>query len=42
VAELLAEEFFACLDRHRVEYVLIGGLAAVIHGSPLPTVDADN
>ncbi len=32
---------FACLDRHGVRYVLIGGLAAVLHGSPLPTLDAD-
>jgi hypothetical protein len=38
---LQAEEIFACLDRHGVRYVLIGGLAAVLHGSPLPTVDAD-
>ena len=38
---LQADELFACLDRHRVQYVLIGGLAAVLHGSPLPTVDAD-
>jgi len=32
---------FACLDRHGVRYVLIGGLAAVLHGSPLPTLDVD-
>ena len=38
---LEAEEIFACLDRHEVHYVLIGGLAAVLHGSPLPTLDAD-
>jgi len=38
---LQADEIFACLDRHGVRYVLIGGLAAVLHGSPLPTVDAD-
>jgi len=38
---LQAEDLFACLDRHGVEYVLIGGLAAVLHGSPLPTLDAD-
>ena len=38
---LQAEEIFACLERHGVQYVLIGGLAAVLHGSPLPTVDAD-
>jgi hypothetical protein len=38
---LHAEEIFACLARHQVAYVLIGGLAAVLRGSPLPTVDAD-
>jgi hypothetical protein len=41
VAGLQAEDLFACLDRHSVQYVLIGGLAAVLHGSPLPTLDAD-
>ena len=41
MAVLEAETLFACLDHHGVEYVLIGGLAAVLHGSPLPTVDAD-
>jgi hypothetical protein len=35
------DALFACLERHGVKYVLIGGLAAVLHGSPLPTVDAD-
>jgi hypothetical protein len=35
------ERIFAVLDRHRVEYVLIGGLAAVLHGSSLVTNDAD-
>ena len=29
------------LGRHEVEYVLIGGLAAVLQGSPLPTYDID-
>lgn len=29
------------LDRHEVIYVLIGGSAAVLHGSPFPTEDAD-
>lgn len=38
---LQADELFICLDRYRVRYVLIGGLAAVLHGSPLPTLDAD-
>lgn len=32
---------FATLHRHKVTYVLIGGLAAVYHGSPFPTEDAD-
>ena len=41
MAVLQADELFACLDRHGVEYILIGGLAAVVHGSPLPTIDAD-
>lgn len=31
----------AALDRHRVVYVLIGGMAAVAHGSPFPTEDVD-
>ena len=32
---------FEVLDRHKIAYVLIGGLAAVYHGSPFPTEDAD-
>jgi hypothetical protein len=39
--ELDLERLLAVLDRHRVVYVLIGGLAAVYHGSPFPTEDAD-
>jgi len=35
------ERVFEVLQRHDVEYVLIGGLAAVAHGSPLPTTDVD-
>lgn len=41
MSPLQADEIFACLDRHRVRYVLIGGLAAVLQGSPLATFDAD-
>ena len=41
MAALQPDELFACLDRHGVRYVLIGGLAAVLHGSPLQTLDAD-
>lgn len=32
---------FGVLDKHGVEYVLIGGLAAVLHGSTAMTNDAD-
>lgn len=35
------ELLFEVLARHKVEYVLIGGLAANLHGSPLVTNDAD-
>jgi hypothetical protein len=38
---LQADEIFLCLDRHRVLYIVVGGLAAVLHGSPLPTVHVD-
>jgi len=31
----------AVLLRHRVRFVLIGGLAALAHGSPFPTEDVD-
>ena len=41
MAQLEADALFACLDRYGVRYVLIGGLAAVLHGSPLLTLDAD-
>ena len=39
--DLDLERLFATLHRHKVVYVLIGGLAAVFHGSPFPTEDAD-
>lgn len=31
----------AVLERHRVACVVIGGVAAIVHGSPLPTYDLD-
>jgi hypothetical protein len=31
----------AVLDKHKVAYVLIGGYAAQLHGSILPTTDID-
>lgn len=39
--ELDLARLFEVLDRHHVAYVLIGGLAAVYHGSPFPTEDVD-
>ncbi|BBX74922.1 hypothetical protein H7H78_17945 [Mycobacterium shinjukuense] len=39
--ELDLARLFEVLDRHQVAYVLIGGLAAVYHGSPFPTEDVD-
>lgn len=40
-AEFQPEEILAVLDRHDVTYVLIGGYAALLHGSTLPTTDTD-
>lgn len=34
-------EILAVLDRHGVDYVLIGALAAALHGAPRATVDVD-
>jgi hypothetical protein len=39
--ELDLARLLEVLDRYKVAYVLIGGLAAVYHGSPFPTEDAD-
>jgi hypothetical protein len=39
--ELDLARILATLHRHKVAFVLIGGLAAVYHGSPFPTEDAD-
>ena len=39
--ELDLGRLLAVLNRHGVAFVLIGGLAAVYHGSPFPTEDAD-
>ncbi len=38
---LRAREILATLAEHRVRYVLIGGLAAVLHGAAVMTTDAD-
>lgn len=38
---LEADQILAALERNEVRYVLIGGLAAILHGSPQLTFDAD-
>jgi hypothetical protein len=39
--ELDAQPILEALDRHGVQYVLIGGLATIHWGSPFPTEDMD-
>lgn len=39
--ELDLARLIETLQRHKVVYVLIGGIAALFHGSPFPTEDAD-
>lgn len=39
--ELDLSRILEALHRNKVDYILIGGLAAVYHGSPFPTEDAD-
>lgn len=39
--EFRPDLILAQLDRHDVRYVVIGGLAAVLHGSAYPTFDID-
>jgi len=34
-------EILRALERHRVRYILIGGLAATLHGAPMLTTDVD-
>jgi hypothetical protein len=34
-------DVFACLQKHDVRYVVIGGIAAVLHGVPRATFDLD-
>jgi hypothetical protein len=41
MADFTPHEVFAALERHGVRYVLIGGLAAILHGAPHLTTDAD-
>jgi hypothetical protein len=41
MAELRPQEIFATLERHEVRYVLVGGVAAILHGAPHVTTDVD-
>jgi hypothetical protein len=41
MAEFNPQAILETLDRHDVRYVLIGGLAAVLHGAPHVTTDVD-
>lgn len=41
VPEYRPDRILAVLHEHGVRYVLIGGFAAVLHGSALPTYDVD-
>ena len=41
MTEFKPQELLAVLDRHGVRYVLIGGLAAVLHGASHVTTDLD-
>lgn len=35
------QDVFRCLQKHDVKYVVIGGIAAVLHGVPRATFDLD-
>ncbi len=41
MAEFDPRAVFDALDRHGVRYVLIGGMAAILHGAPHVTTDVD-
>jgi hypothetical protein len=41
MAELFFEEIVRRLTTHQVEFVVVGGLSAVLHGAPLVTLDID-
>ena len=35
------KDVFSSLEKHEVKYVVIGGIAAVLHGVPRATFDLD-
>jgi hypothetical protein len=39
--EPFPEGIFASLSRHKVRYIVVGGIAALMHDSPYPTFDTD-
>jgi len=39
--EFAPDEILRVLEQHGVRFVLIGGLAAYLQGSPIPTEDVD-
>jgi len=41
MAEFRPQEILAALDGNRVKFVLVGGIAAVLHGAPHVTTDVD-
>ena len=41
MAEFEPQKLLGALERHGVRYVLVGGFAGVIHGSPYLTTDVD-
>lgn len=36
-----SKALFTCLEKHKVKYVVIGGVAAILHGVPRMTGDID-
>ena len=41
MADFIPQNILSALDRHGVKYVVIGGLAAILHGAPHLTNDVD-
>jgi hypothetical protein len=41
MAKFAPQDVFSVLERHGVRYVVIGGIAAILHGAPHVTTDVD-
>jgi len=37
----IIDEILRILDKHRVEFIVVGGVCAVLHGAPVSTFDVD-